>query len=117
MISDDDKPGPLVISEIHQYADTAGRRVDECRPLNHREPTRFIGFAALNGTAPNGQKAKLPFQFVINAMTIAEAYEKFDTDAELGGKQAAAQLNTPKIITPRIVLPRPPGTPNRLKEL
>jgi len=96
MIADNDN---YTIAEVHEFVDSAGRRLAELRPLDG-SASEFKGTAYLDGYHPDGSRAKLPFQFVIRATDVADAYAQFNTAAESGGREVASKLNAPKIITP-----------------
>lgn len=107
---------PLMRFEVRQFGDTQGRRITQFVPLDG-SPVHYRGQQTrIVQNSQTGQKRPLPFEFGIQAETIAQAFDVFDETADRAWPEAMGQLNAheaearrPKIVRATGGAKLPPG--------
>ena len=106
MVSPEDKENRIWLNE--NYHDEEGRVVVRMVNAENHTDEIFVGHGVATIRAPDGRVGQLKMQFVIEAETLFDAFEKFDAVHEERRKKAIEEMNQPKIAVAGAA-PRMPG--------
>lgn len=97
---------PVSRFEVRQFGDTHGRRITQLCPLDGT-PVQYSGQQTRIVRTASGQQHGVPFGFPIQAITIDQAFDAYDTgaDAEWPNVLARVKEQVTAARMPKIAIP------------
>ena len=97
--------GQSKIYEGRHFEDSAGRTIEV---LLDEETLRYRAKGFMSIKDNRGNQMSKPLTFFVEAESLEEAFGLFDETAKIEAKKIVGKMNTPSILTPGQIFPRPP---------